>query len=104
MINILMVDDHAIVREGLRRIIEEKEEIKIVFEAATGEEAVDFISKEASFKIDLNLGKLGNDNSVLNNPLFVRVPDENILENNTPFCDNSSKFGVILLVSPSTPV
>ena len=41
-----MVDDHAIVREGLRRIIEEKEEMKIVSEAATGEEALNLISKE----------------------------------------------------------
>jgi len=46
MINILMVDDHAIVREGLRRIIEEKKEMKVAFEATTGEEALYLISKE----------------------------------------------------------
>ena len=46
MINILMVDDHSIVREGLRRIIEEKEEMKVASEATTGEEALHLISKE----------------------------------------------------------
>ena len=59
---------------------------------------------DASFNIDLNLGKLGNDNRVLDKPLFVLVPEEYILLNKTPFWDNASKCGVIWLVSPNTPV
>ena len=43
MINILMVDDHAIVREGLRRIIDDTSEINVVDEASTGQEALDLI-------------------------------------------------------------
>ena len=52
MINILMVDDHVIVREGLRRIINDTDGIKITAEASTGEEALDLIYKE---KFDLVL-------------------------------------------------
>ena len=52
MINILMVDDHAIVREGLRRIINDTEGINIIEEASTGQEALDLIYKE---KFDLVL-------------------------------------------------
>ena len=43
MINILIVDDHAIVREGLRRIIDDTSEINVVDEASTGQEALDLI-------------------------------------------------------------
>ena len=52
MINILIVDDHIIVREGLRRIIEETKEIKVGAEAATGKEALEIIHQE---KFDLVL-------------------------------------------------
>ena len=45
MINILIVDDHAIVREGLRRIIDDTSEINVVDEAATGQKALDLILK-----------------------------------------------------------
>lgn len=52
MINILIVDDHIIVREGLRRIIEETNEIKVGAEASTGKEALKIIHQE---KFDLVL-------------------------------------------------
>jgi len=37
---VLLVDDHAIVREGLRALLDDAEGISIVGEAATGDEAV----------------------------------------------------------------
>ena len=40
MIRVFIVDDHAIVREGLRRIMEEAEDIEIAGEASTGVEAL----------------------------------------------------------------
>ena len=45
MINILMVDDHSIVREGLKRIIDDTPRINIIAEASTGEEALELIYK-----------------------------------------------------------
>jgi DNA-binding NarL/FixJ family response regulator len=39
-IKVLLVDDHQVVREGLRRMLELDEEINVVGEAATGEEAI----------------------------------------------------------------
>jgi len=38
-VNILLADDHAIVRKGLRALIERKPHFKVVAEAETGEEA-----------------------------------------------------------------
>jgi DNA-binding NarL/FixJ family response regulator len=40
MINVLLADDHSIVRAGLRRIIEESGEMEVIAEAADGREAL----------------------------------------------------------------
>ncbi len=40
-ISVLIVDDHQVVREGLRRIIELDKEISVVGEAQNGQEAID---------------------------------------------------------------
>ena len=40
MINVLLVDDHDLVRTGIRRILEDAAGIKVIAEASTGEEAV----------------------------------------------------------------
>ncbi len=39
-IRILLADDHALVREGIRRVLEEDPEFEVVAEAADGEEAI----------------------------------------------------------------
>jgi len=41
MIKVLLADDHSIVREGLRRVLEDSDEIKVIAEAADGETALD---------------------------------------------------------------
>ena len=40
MIRVLVVDDHAIVRQGLRRILDEAEDIEVAGEASNGVEAL----------------------------------------------------------------
>lgn len=40
VIRILLADDHALVREGTRRLLEAEEDVQVVAEAANGEEAV----------------------------------------------------------------
>ena len=45
MINILMVDDHLIVREGIKRIINDIPDIQITAEASNGNEAMELIMK-----------------------------------------------------------
>ncbi len=40
LIRVLLVDEHQVVREGLRRMLELDEEIRVVGEAASGEEAL----------------------------------------------------------------
>ena len=45
MINILMVDDHLIVREGIKRIINDIPDMNIIAEASNGNEAMELILK-----------------------------------------------------------
>lgn len=40
VIRVLLADDHALVREGTRRLIEAESELEVVAEAASGEEAI----------------------------------------------------------------
>jgi NarL family two-component system response regulator LiaR len=44
-IKILLVDDHAVLREGMRRLLENDKDFKVVGEASDGEEAVEIVSK-----------------------------------------------------------
>ena len=41
MINVIVVDDHQLVRTGTRRLLEDMPGIKVIAEAASGEEAVE---------------------------------------------------------------
>ncbi len=46
MIKVLLADDHGIVRAGLRRIVEEDDEIEVIAEAADGNEAIQQVRKK----------------------------------------------------------
>jgi DNA-binding NarL/FixJ family response regulator len=45
MIKILIADDHAIVREGLKQIVSESPDLVVVAEACTGQEVLDKVGK-----------------------------------------------------------
>ena len=45
MIRVLVVDDHAILRDGIRSILESQEDVIVVGEASDGAEALEFVSK-----------------------------------------------------------
>lgn len=46
-IRVLIVDDHAVVREGSRQLLEQDEQLEVVGEAGTGEEAIRLASRLA---------------------------------------------------------
>ena len=45
MINVLLADDHHIVRAGLRRLLEDESDIRVIAEASNGHEAVTLSSE-----------------------------------------------------------
>ena len=59
MIDIILVDDHAIVREGIRRIIDDTVGINISAEASTGQEALDLIWKKKYDLVILDISMPG---------------------------------------------
>lgn len=46
VIRLVVVDDHAIVRQGLRSILEREDDVRVVGEAATAAEALDLVARE----------------------------------------------------------
>lgn len=60
-ITVLLVDDHAVVREGLRRLLADYPEIQIVGEAADGHEAMRQVLKHAPDVVVMDLSMPGLD-------------------------------------------
>jgi len=46
MINVMLVDDHDLVRKGIRRLLDDKNGIKVIAEAPDGEQAIRQIRKQ----------------------------------------------------------
>ena len=61
MINVFLVDDHELVRTGIRRILEDVRGIKVVGEAQSGETAVAFCRQHHPDVIlmDMNMPGIG---------------------------------------------
>jgi DNA-binding NarL/FixJ family response regulator len=60
MIRVLLVDDHAMVRQGLRSLLELYPDFEVVGEASNGEEALELVRalSPAVVVMDINMPKL----------------------------------------------
>ena len=61
MIKILLADDHALFRSGIRSILEEQPDMEVVAEAENGEEAINLMAKVAPDVVlmDVNMPGIG---------------------------------------------
>lgn len=61
LFRILIADDHAIVREGLRRLLEAEEDLEVCGEAADGSEALEQVEKlhPELVILDINMPRVG---------------------------------------------
>ncbi|MEW6997034.1 UvrY/SirA/GacA family response regulator transcription factor [Colwelliaceae bacterium BS250] len=61
MIKVLLVDDHDIVRMGIRRLLDDAKGIEVISEAATGEEAVKYCrdNQPDVVLMDMNMPGIG---------------------------------------------
>ncbi|NWF89541.1 MAG: response regulator transcription factor [Ignavibacteriaceae bacterium] len=77
MIKILIADDHSIVREGLKQIVAEENDMKVAAEAANTAEVLDLVTKQ-NFDIailDINMpGKSGLDLLKDLRTMFPKLP------------------------------
>lgn len=60
MIKVMLVDDHRIIREGLKMLLETMDDYKIICEAENGEEALERLKKNNPdiILLDLNMPKM----------------------------------------------
>jgi two-component system invasion response regulator UvrY len=61
MIRVLIADDHAVVREGLKRIVADSPDMAVVGEAANGHEVLEFARNHACDLVLLDLAMPGKD-------------------------------------------
>jgi DNA-binding NarL/FixJ family response regulator len=61
VISVLVADDHGIVREGLRRLLEAEEDVQVVCEAGDGREVLDQVEKHQPdvVVLDITMPRLG---------------------------------------------
>ena len=78
-IRVLLVDDHGIVREGLRQVLQADGEFEIVGEAANGKEALDIALRERPDVVLLDITMPGESGLVVAQWLRAQVPDSRVL-------------------------
>ncbi|WP_028313604.1 response regulator [Desulfatibacillum aliphaticivorans] len=75
MIRVLLADDHVIVRAGLRRIIEDSEDIKVIVEASNGKEAIDLTLEHCPDVAVVDISMPGMDGLEVVSRLHAELPD-----------------------------
>lgn len=79
MIRILLVDDHAVVREGYRRLLERRADLRIEAEAGSAEEALQRLREFVPDLIILDLSLPNMGGIELTRRILQRQPDARIL-------------------------
>jgi DNA-binding NarL/FixJ family response regulator len=78
-LRVLLVDDHALVRHGFRRILEDDPEIEVVGEASNGEEAVRLAVKEKPAVIVMDCAMPGMNGLEATRKILEARPESAIL-------------------------
>jgi two-component system invasion response regulator UvrY len=79
LINVLLVDDHELVRTGIRKILDEVKGIKVIGEAATGEDAIKFCRKTEPDVILMDMQMPGMGGLEATKKLIRYAPDIKII-------------------------
>ncbi len=79
VIRVLVVDDHQVVREGLRRMLELEKEIQVIGEANNGEEAITKAIALSPDVITMDLKMPGLDGIAATQEIKQKMPDVDIL-------------------------
>lgn len=102
-LRVVLVDDHAVVREGYRRLLERTEDISVIAEVASGEDAYRIVCEMQPdvTVMDINLSGLGGIEAVRR--IVARLPDAKILmfsmHEDTVFSSRALQAGAADLVT-----
>lgn len=78
-IKVLVVDDHAIVREGVKMVLETDAELQVVGEAASGEEAIDLVRELTPDVVVMDIGMPGLSGFEATRRIRESRPEVNVL-------------------------
>ena len=76
---VLLVDDHALVRRGFRRLIEDDPSLEVVGEASTGDEAIRLAAELSPRVIVMDCAMPGTSGLVATRRILARSPDIAVL-------------------------
>ncbi len=78
-IRVLLVDDHPVVRQGLKRMLELEEDMEVVAEAASGEQALDEIGTASPdiILLDIRMPGIGGIETI--RQIKERYPEANVV-------------------------
>ncbi|MBF4583841.1 response regulator transcription factor [Curtobacterium sp. VKM Ac-2865] len=79
MVRVLLVDDHALVRNGLRAVLDTTDDCEVVGEAATGEDAVELAAVLLPDVVVMDLSMPGAGGVAATRALRARVPGARVL-------------------------
>ena len=78
-INVILIDDHAVVREGYRRLLERDSYIKVVAEGETGNEGYRLICDHLTDVVVMDITLPGMSGIEVTRRVLTRVPEQKIL-------------------------
>ena len=97
MTNLLIVDDHQIVRAGIRRLVENNPKLNIVADLASGEEAYKFLQKNTVDLVVMDVSMPGKGGIESTNQIKKRFPKIKVLilsmHDNSMIIDKAMKAG-----------
>jgi DNA-binding NarL/FixJ family response regulator len=78
-ITVLLVDDHALVRRGFRRLLEDDPSIEVVGEASNGDEAIQLVRDLAPQVVVMDAAMPGTGGLAATRAILARTPDVRVL-------------------------
>ena len=78
-LTVLLVDDHALVRRGFRRLLEDDDEIEVVGEASTAAEAIPLVIETRPRVVVMDCAMPGENGLVATRAILDRLPEVAVL-------------------------
>lgn len=79
MVRVLIVDDHALIREGLGKLLELEEDIQVIGEAGDGQGAINMARKHQPDVIIMDINMPGTDGILATKVIKKEMPGINII-------------------------